>query len=132
MRTAALLAALLAIVIGVVGLVAPESLMTIGRYVTTPLGLAAIGTLRIVIGLVLMGSAPTSRMPRTLRVLGGAVAVAGLATPLFGVDRSRAVLEWESAQGASFIRAVSSLPVCAGIFIAFAVGRKRPSLSPQP
>jgi hypothetical protein len=36
MRIAALLVALFAIVVGVVGIVTPDSLMTIGRYVVTP------------------------------------------------------------------------------------------------
>ena len=131
MRTAALLVALFAIVAGVVGLVAPESLLRLGRSVTTPLGLAAIGTVRILIGLVLMGAAPNSRMPKALRVLGAVVAVAGLATPLIGVDRTLAILDWEAAQGANFIRAVASLVVTIGGFIAFAVGRKCPPLSSE-
>jgi hypothetical protein len=132
MKTAALLVSLVAIVAGVVGLVAPESLLTLGRSVTTPLGLAVIGSVRIVIGLILMGSAPDSSMPRTLRVVGALVAAAGLATPLVGVDRTRAILDWEAAQGPSFIRAVASLVLAIGGLIAFAVRPKRRSLNPEP
>jgi hypothetical protein len=94
MRIAALLVALFAIVVGVVGIFTPDSLMTIGRYVVTPVGLYAIAALRVGIGLVLMLVAPISRVPRTLRVLGAAVRVEGLATPLFGVERTRAILDW--------------------------------------
>jgi hypothetical protein len=39
MRTAVLLVALFVIVVGVAGLVAPDSLMAIARYVVTPVGL---------------------------------------------------------------------------------------------
>ena len=94
MRIAALLVALFAIVVGVVGIFMPDSLITIGRYVATPVGLYVIAAIRVAIGLVLMLVAPTSRVPRTLRVVGAIVVVAGLATPLFGVERTRAIFSY--------------------------------------
>jgi len=62
--------------------------------VTTAAGLYAVTALRIAIGFVLVVAAPSSRAPRTLRVLGLIVIIAGLMTPWFGVARSRAVLNW--------------------------------------
>ena len=53
----------------------------------TPAGLYAIAVLRVAIGLLFVLAAPSSRAPRTLRVLGLIVIVAGLATPWFGVAR---------------------------------------------
>ena len=44
----------------------------------TPAGLYAITVLRIAIGLVFVFAAPASRTPRTLRVLGLVVIIAGL------------------------------------------------------
>jgi hypothetical protein len=73
MRSTTLAVALFAIVVGLVGLVSPESLVTIGRYVVTPAGLYAVTALRVGIGLLLMLVARTSRAPRTLRVFGAAV-----------------------------------------------------------
>ena len=96
MRFIALTVALFAIVVGLVGLVSPESLVTVGRYVVTPFGLYAVAALRVGIGLLLILVAPTSRAPRTLRVFGTIVLVAGLATPLIGVDRVKTILEWEA------------------------------------
>jgi hypothetical protein len=125
MRVAAFLIALFAIVVGVVGIVTPDSLMTIGRYVATPLGLYVIAAIRVAIGLVLMLVAPTSRVPRTLRVVGAVVLVAGLATPLFGVERTRAILDWESTQGTALIRVTAGLVLAIGGFIAFAVATGR-------
>ena len=125
MRIAALLVALFAIVIGVVGILTPDTLMTIGRYVVTPVGLYAIAAIRVAIGVVLMLVAPTSRAPRTLRVVGAIVLVAGLATPLFGVERTRAILDWESTQGTALIRVVAGLVLAIGGFIAFAVATGR-------
>ena len=125
MRIAALLVALFAIVVGVVGIVTPDSLMTIGRYVATPVGLYVIAAIRVAIGVVLMLVAPTSRVPRTLRVVGAVVVVAGLATPLFGVERTRAILDWESTQGTALMRVVAGLVLAIGGFIAFAVATGR-------
>jgi hypothetical protein len=127
MKSAVLLVAVFAIGVGTVGLVSPESLIAVGRYVATPIGLYAIGVLRVGIGLLLMLAAPVSRAPKTLRALGALVIVAGVTTPLFGVDRTRAILEWEAMQGPALQRAVAALPLAAGCFIAFAVaGSRRP------
>jgi len=89
--------------------------------VVTPVGLYTIAALRVAIGLVLMLVAPISRVPRTLRVVGAVVLVAGLATPLFGVERTRAILDWESTQGTALIRVVAGLVLATGGFVAFAV-----------
>jgi hypothetical protein len=125
MRIAALLAALIAIGGGGVGIVAPDHLLAIGRCVATPVGLYAVAALRVAIGLLLMSVAPLSRVPRTLRVVGAIVFVAGLATPLFGVERTRAILDWESTQGTALIRVMAGLVLAIGGFIAFAVATGR-------
>jgi hypothetical protein len=121
MRSLAWLVALFIIVVGLVGIVAPDRLLTVGRQVVTPGGLYAIAVLRVGIGLVLMLVAPISRAPKTLRALGAVVIVAGLTTPLFGVDRARAIVDWEAAQGTALLRIGAGLVVVIGGFIAFAV-----------
>jgi len=122
MRLLASLVALVIIVIGIVGLVAPNRLMTAAQYVLTPVGLYAIAALRIGMGLVLVLVAPTSRAPKTLRALGAIVLVAGLSTPLFGVERARGVAEWAAAQGPALLRSVAVVMLAIGSSIAFAVG----------
>jgi len=127
MRSAALLVALFATFVGMVGLVSPDSLIAVGRHVITPVGLYAIAVLRVGIGLLLIRVAPISRAPRTLRACGAVVVVAGLLTPLFGVDRIRAILEWEATQGTALVRAGAVMAAAAGGFLAFAVtGSGRP------
>lgn len=134
MRTLALLFALLigiigVGIIGVAGLVAPERLMAavpaVAPYVLTPVGLYAIGALRVGMGIVLILAARNSRAPKALRVLGVVVLVAGFATPIFGVERSRAVADWA-------VRHAPAIPLAAGVvllalagFIAFAVSTRR-------
>jgi hypothetical protein len=125
MRTAALLVSFFIIAVGAVGIVTPDSLMSIKQYVATPVGLYAIAALRVAIGLVLMRVAPVSRAPRTLRMVGVIVVVAGLATPLFGVERTRAILDWVSTQGTALERVGAGLGVAIGGLIAFAVATGR-------
>jgi hypothetical protein len=125
MRFLALLVALLIVVVGLAGVFAPDRLITVGRYVVTPVGLYAIAALRIGIGLVLMVVAPVSRAPKTLRAFGAVVFIAGLVTPLFGVERTRAIVDWEATQGTFFVRVGAGLAVAIGSFIAFAVAAGR-------
>ena len=127
MRSAALLVALLGGVVGIVGLVSPESGTAVRRlYFATPLGLYAAAAVRVAMGLVVILSASASRAPKTLRVLGGVVCLQGLAATLFGPDRARAILEWESMQGAAVLRAGAAVAIAGWGFIAFAVTGHRP------
>jgi hypothetical protein len=125
MRVLGLLVAVFIMLVGVAGVFAPDSLMTFGRYAVTPGGLNVTAALRVSIGLVLILVAPTSRAPRTLRVLGVVAIVGGFATLLIGVDRARAILDWQSSQGGMLIRVGAGLALAMGGFIAFAVGAGR-------
>jgi hypothetical protein len=125
-KTAVVVVALWVIVAGAAGLVAPEKVMALQRDVLTPIGLLAIASVRITIGVLLIMVAPGSRAPRVLRALGGFLLLAGLATPLFGVERSRAIVEWEATQSLALRRAVATLIAVFGVLLAFAVsGRRR-------
>jgi hypothetical protein len=130
MRFLTLLVALFIMVVGLVGVFTPDSLITAGRYVVTPLGLYVVAAVRVGIGVLLMLVARTSRAPRTLRAFGAVVFVAGLATPLFGVERTRAILDWEATQGTALVRVVAGLLFVIGGSIAFAVGADRRLVRP--
>ena len=67
------------------GLIAPASLLAVSRPFLNPAGLYAAAGLRLVLGTALFVSAPASRAPTALRVLGVIVIVGGIATPLIGV-----------------------------------------------
>jgi hypothetical protein len=126
-RSAALLVAIVTIVIGIVGLVSPDSLTAVRRlYFATPVGLYAAGAVRVVMGLVVILSAPASRAPKTLRALGAVMCLQGLAATLLGPDRARAVLEWESVQAGALLRVGAAVALAAGGFLAFAVSGHRP------
>jgi hypothetical protein len=127
MRVAALLVALFTIVVGAVGLASPDSLTTLRRlYFATPVGLYTAGAVRVAMGLVLSLSAPASRAPKTLRALGAVVCMQGLAAMLFGPERARAILEWETMQGTALLRVGAAVALATGGFIAFAVADHHP------
>src|SRR4029077_165922 len=94
MRLLGLVLGALFMLVSAIGFAAPDLRLSLERTVITPAGLYAIAALRIAIGLVFVLAAPASRAPRTLRVLGLIVIIAGLTTPGFGVTRALAVLNW--------------------------------------
>ena len=125
MKALALIISLLIVAIGVVGILAPEGLLRIGQWSVTSTGLYVIAAFRVGIGLVLLGVASASRTPRTLRVFGVFVLVAGLATPLFGVARAGAVLNWWLAQDPLLLRLLAALLVAFGAFLLYVVAAGR-------
>lgn len=127
MRIAALLVALLTILVGMGGIVSPDSFMTLRRlYYATPGRFYAAGALRVAMGLMLILAASISRWPRTLRALGAVMCLQGLAgTLFFGLERARAIMEWE-AMHTALLRAGAVVALVTGGFVAFAV-TKRPS-----
>jgi hypothetical protein len=127
MRLLTALIGLIVIVEGVVGVVAPSALLRAGEYFTTSMGLYAAAALRIAIGIVFILVAPTSRAPKVMRVLGAIVVGAGVITALVGVDRARAMLAWEIAQGTTLIRLGALLALVFGGLIVFAVSGRRVS-----
>src|SRR6266699_3086354 len=114
MKYLAWLVALFVITAGVAGIVAPDRLFSLRSLAETQSGLLGIAVLRVAIGVVLIMTAPASRAPKVLQAAGAAVLLAGLATPLFGVERTKAVLDWEAAQGLWLIRAVAAVALAIG------------------
>jgi hypothetical protein len=126
-RSAALVVALFIIVVGLVGLISPESLTTARRlYFSTPVGLYAAGAVRVAMGLVVILCAPVSRAPKTLRACGAVMCLQALVATLLGPDRARTVLEWETTQGNAILRGGAAVAFATGGFLAFAVSGHRP------
>ena len=103
---------------GVAGVVAPDMILSLRSLAATQGALLVFAALRVAIGIVLVMVAPRSRTPRTLQVAGAVLLLAGLATPLFGVERTRAVLAWEAAQGPSLIRLGGAIVLALGGLLA--------------
>jgi uncharacterized membrane protein len=125
MQLLALLVALLISLVGLTGIVSPETLASLGRHALTPVGLYVIAAVRIGIGIILLLAAPVSRAPRTLRVFGIIAIIAGLATPFVGVETSRRVMDWWLAQGFGCVRLLAGIALVLGGFLAYAVAPRR-------
>jgi hypothetical protein len=121
MNSVALVIGLVIGALGVLGVLAPSALISLTAPWLTPTGLWIAGALRVGIGLVLLRVAPASRHPDVLRVLGVIVVLAGLATPLFGVERARIVLAWWVGQGSGFIRLWGLIALALAGYIVYAV-----------
>ena len=110
---------------GVAAMVAPDMILSLRSLAATQGALLVFGALRVAIGVVLIMTAPASRAPRTLQAAGAVLLLAGLATPLFGVERTRAVLAWEAAQGPSLIRLGGAIVVVLGGLLTVALRPQR-------
>jgi hypothetical protein len=121
-----LIFALAVLAIGVVGLISPETLMTLRQqYMVTLSAMSIVGALRIGLGLLLMLVARDSRLPRAIRALGVLVCAQGaiqlIAAPLVGVERAQTILEWE-AMHSGLLRAGALIALAVGGFIVYGVG----------
>jgi hypothetical protein len=115
MRMAALLVALFAVLVGVVGLISPASLTAVRQqYFATPTGLCTAGAVRLAMGLVVILGARVSRAPMTMRLLGALICMQGLSATILGPEHARTVLEWETMRPALLRegRSWPSLAVC--------------------
>jgi hypothetical protein len=119
MRYLAWVVALLFAIVGIAGLIAPDWVMSLRWIAASQGGLLGIAVLRSAIGIVLIMAAPRSRAPKILQTFGALLLLAGMVTPLFGVARSKAVLDWEAAQGPALVRAWALLVIVLSGALAF-------------
>jgi uncharacterized membrane protein len=121
MKYLAWLVAAFVLAAGVAYIAVPDSVLGLRTFIATQLGLLVVSVIRVVIGVVLIMSAPSTRAPKLFQVAGAVLLGAGLATPLFGVERTKAVLDWEAMQGPLLIRALGVLVIAIGATLAFAL-----------
>jgi hypothetical protein len=119
MRLLGLVIGGLVILASAISFAAPDLSLSLERSVITPAGLYAIAALRIAIGLVFVLAAPASRAPRTLRVLGLIVIIAGLSTPWFGVARARALVNWLATAEPLLMRLAAVAGMAIGGFLVY-------------
>jgi len=116
---------LLIAAMGILGIAAPSVPLQVAQSLLTPSALYIVAAVRVCFGLLLVWVAPGSRAPIALRVLGVLIVIAGVITPFFGVERSRAVVDWWSSQGAAFMRVGMGFAVVFGLAIVYAVAPRR-------
>ena len=120
MRLLGLVIGALVLLVSAISFAVPDLKLSVERSAITPTGLYAITFLRIAIGLIFVFAAPASRAPRTLRVLGLVVIIAGLMTPWFGVTRAQATLNWVASAGPLLMRLDACVGMALGGFLVYA------------
>ena len=111
--------------IGVLGVAAPAAILELGRSLQSPDALYILASVRVGFGAILVWAAPNSRTPRTLSILGALIIIGGLVTPFLGLERSRGVFDWWSAQGSFFMQAWPIVAIGFGLFVAYATSPPR-------
>lgn len=125
MRAVSWLVAIFVIAVGVVAIAAPDFVLGLRSLVATQIGLLVVAAFRVAVGVALIMTAPTARWPKALQVSGAVVLLAGLATPLFGVERTRVVVDWEAAQGPTLMRVAGVILLAIGGFLAAALSPRK-------
>jgi hypothetical protein len=106
---------------GAVGVVAPGVLTALASALHGPLGLALATTIRITLGAALFVAAPASRAPALFRALGVGIFAVGVLTPLIGVARFDAILDWWATLDGWRLRLWSAGAAAIGSAIAYGI-----------
>jgi hypothetical protein len=124
-KTLAFVIALCILVVAIVGILAPSSIVWLAQRALAPAALYAAAGIRLALAIVLISAAPASRAPRTLRALAGILLVAAIATPIVGVERAPAIIEWWTQLGLGVVRLTGILLLAFGGFVAYACAPPR-------
>jgi hypothetical protein len=127
-KTLAFAIGLLIGAVGAAGTIAPSGLAWIAEHSVSSGAFYIIATVRVAFGLVLISVASVSRAPRTLRVLGYLVLIAGITTALTGlaaIERARAIIDWWVQQGSGVVRLTGVVVLALGGFVAWACSARR-------
>ena len=128
MKTLAFVFGLCIASFGAIGILAPSGPLWIAQHFVNSGVFYVIGAVRVAFGLVLISVASVSRAPKTLRVLGCLILIAGISTALTGLvamERARAIIEWWLQQGSEVVRLTGVLVLALGGFVAYACAPAR-------
>lgn len=112
---------LLVTAVGLLGLASPERLLRFVDAVQTPAGLWGAAALRVALGVALWIAAPDSRAPALAQALGVFALLAGIATPIVGLERAGRLLAWWRSQGTGFLRGWCVFAVAFGLLLVYLV-----------
>ena len=90
----------------------------------TSVGLYSVAAFRVVFGLLLIGAAGASRMPRTLQVVGALLIFGGIMIPFIGVDGLHAIFDAIYGQSVALFRAGTTIGVLVQLFFMYALSRR--------
>jgi len=107
--------------LGAMAIFWPETVIGIGLSLSTPSGLLGAAALRVVFGAVLLMAAPLSRAPNLLRLCGALILIAGLSTPLFGVEVAKRLLDVAAEDSGAWLRVTGTIAVALGSLFVWAL-----------
>ncbi len=107
--------------VGLYVILQPNGLTQFAELFLSTTGLWIAVALRLTVGVLLLLSASTSRVPRTLRVFGVLFVVSGIVLPFVGLDRLTGIVEWGTSLDETVLRAVGFLAVALGGFFIWSV-----------
>jgi len=118
MKAIALFIAALLVLFGLTGVLWPEGLMQLATYSFSRTGLYVVAAARVVLGGLLFFAASATRTPKTIRVIGLLVLIAGIVTAVISPERADLMKDWLVARGPDTLRIAACIPLAAGLFIA--------------
>lgn len=113
--------ATLTAIAGTIGIVLPSWLAALAVAFHGPFGLALAASIRILLGASLFLAAPGSRAPFAFRALGAVTFAVGLLTPLIGVARFDALLDWWIGLDPWLARTWSACAATVGSLVAYGI-----------
>ena len=118
MKAIAFFIAALLVLFGLTGVLWPEGLMQLATYSFSRTGLYVVAAARVVLGGLLFFAASATRTPKTIRVIGLLVLIAGIVTAVISPERADLMKDWLVARGPDTLRIAACIPLAAGLFIA--------------
>ena len=124
----AMFVGVLLVALGVAGFIVPNVFVQLGWFWATDVGLYVSAALDILIGLVLLAAAPSSRSPVGLSVFAAFSLIGGVLTPFLGQGRAYSHATWWAAQGPLVLRMWATLVLAVGVLIICAAVPRRRAL----
>ena len=119
------------VAIGVATALAPDAVIALSRKLVSPVGIYVAAAVRCAMGLALLLIARGSRAPAVLRTMCVVLVLAGILFPFFGVESSKARIEWE-ADHLLFLRLEGLLFIWGGYVIYKLAKPPEAVLAPAP
>ena len=117
MKTVALFIAALMVLLGLTGVLWPEGLTQLATYSFSRTGLYVVAAGRLILGGLLFFAATATRTPKTVRVIGLVIFIAGIATAVISPERADLMKNWLVGRGPDTLRIAACLPLGVGLFI---------------
>lgn len=132
MRVLGLLVPALLLILGAVGLLAPNRFFEMARFTTTPTGVYLTGAIRLAIGVILFLAASGARFPKVLRILGVLIFIGGIGTFFMGSVGAQAIANAAASYGTIVPRVFGVVALAVASFLAYALSDKSFGKRPRP